>query len=125
MLNISYKAFLYKIKGTGLDKRFREESAIQKNLSGENLDEINSETPENLIPSGPAEKEAFNLKDLRKRVAEDAEKEMIRNTLLETHWNRRRAAQLLRVSYRALHYKIQKYRLDDLERYRKIEDEAR
>ncbi len=113
MLNISYKAFLYKIKGTGLDKRFREEDTILKNLPGKSL-----------FPGGPAEKEAFDLKDLRKRVVEEAEKEIIRNALLETHWNRRRAARLLRVSYRALVYKIQKYRLDGSKRYGEIEEEA-
>jgi two-component system response regulator AtoC len=112
MLNISYKAFLYKIKGTGLDKRFREEDTILKNLSGQSL-----------FPGGRAEEEAFDLKDLRKRVAEAAEKEMIQNVLLETRWRRRQAARLLRLSCRALVYKIQKYHLDDPKRYREIEDE--
>jgi len=104
---------------------FGEEDPILKNLSSKNLDEeINSATPKNLSAGSPAEKKSFNLKDLGKRAAEDAEKEIIQNTLLETHWNRKRAAQLLRVSYKALLYKIQKYHLDDLERYRKIEEEA-
>ena len=104
---------------------FGEEDPILKNLSSKNSDDgINSTTPQNLSTGSPAEKKSFNLKDLGKRAAEDAEKEIIQSTLLETHWNRKRAAQLLRVSYKALLYKIQKYDLDDLKRYRKIEDEA-
>jgi transcriptional regulator with PAS, ATPase and Fis domain len=57
--------------------------------------------------------ENFNLKDAGKRAAEEAEKEIIQNTLQETHWNRKKAAQLLHVSYKALLNKIQKYHLDD------------
>jgi transcriptional regulator with PAS, ATPase and Fis domain len=57
--------------------------------------------------------ENFNLKDAGKRAAEEAEKEMIQSTLQETHWNRKKAAQLLHVSYKALLNKIQKYHLDD------------
>jgi len=46
-----------------------------------------------------------------KRMAKDAIKEMERNVILETlranQWNRRRTAQELKISYRALIYKIQ------------------
>lgn len=101
------------------------EDPILKDLSGEKPEDgTNSETPGKLSTGDPAERKAFNLKDLGKRAAEDAEKEIIQNTLLETHWNRKRAAQLLRVSYKALLYKIQKYHLDDLEKTREIEEEA-
>ncbi len=104
---------------------FGEEDPTLKNLSGKTLDDgINSGSSENLSIGGRAEKKALNLKDLGKRAAEVAEKEIIQNTLLETHWNRKRAAQLLRVSYKALLYKIQKYHLDDFKGYRKIEEEA-
>jgi two-component system response regulator AtoC len=64
------------------------------------------------------------LKEVSKKAAEVAEKEMIQNTLQETHWNRKRAAKLLHVSYKALLYKIQKYRLDDRRGYPTIEEEA-
>jgi len=46
-----------------------------------------------------------------KRLAKDATKEMERNVILEAlranHWNRRKTAQALKISYRALIYKIQ------------------
>ncbi len=104
---------------------FGEGDPILKNLSGEKLeDRINPKATKSSLAGGPAGREAFNLKDLGKRAAEDAEKGVIQSTLLETHWNRKRAAQLLRVSYKALLYKIQKYHLNDLERHRKMEDEA-
>jgi len=124
MLNISYKAFLYKIKGTSLEKGLPEEAPNRTELSGGNPDEGNSETPQALFSDDPPDQEAFDLKNLRKRVTAEAEEEMIRDTLTETHWNRKRAAKLLRLSYRALVYKIQKYRLDDSERYQEIEDRA-
>ena len=45
-----------------------------------------------------------------KRLAKDAIKEMERNVILETlranQWNRRKTAQALKISYRALIYKI-------------------
>ena len=66
--------------------------------------------------ASPREGEIINLKEVGKKAAEAAEKEVIRDTLQETHWNRKEAAKLLRVSYKALLYKIQKYRLDEIEK---------
>ena len=66
----------------------------------------------------------FNLKEVGRKAAEEAEKEIIQNTLQETHWNRKKAAKMLRVSYKALLYKIQKYRLDDRSGYQTFEEEA-
>jgi DNA-binding NtrC family response regulator len=51
----------------------------------------------------------FYLKELGKKAAEMAEKEVIQNVLKETHWNRKEAAKLLHISYKALLYKIKKY----------------
>ncbi len=105
---------------------FGEQDPMLKNLSTtKSKDGTSSETAENSSDGGAAGKKVFNLKDLGKRAAEDAEKEIIQSTLLETHWNRKRAAQLLRVSYKALLYKIQKYHLDDLERTRETTEEVR
>jgi len=52
------------------------------------------------------------LKDIGKKAAEVAEKEIIQRTLHNTYWNRKEAAKLLRISYKALLYKIQKYCLN-------------
>jgi len=64
--------------------------------------------------------ETFCLKELGKRAAETAEKEVIQNVLQETHWNRKDAAKLLRVSYKALLYKIEKYHLNERKGLRKV-----
>jgi DNA-binding NtrC family response regulator len=41
----------------------------------------------------------------------ETERNAIANALEETHWNRKAAARLLRISYRTLLYKIQSYGL--------------
>ncbi|MBI4496062.1 MAG: sigma 54-interacting transcriptional regulator [Deltaproteobacteria bacterium] len=64
-----------------------------------------------------------NLRQVGRAAAEFAEREVIQKTLQETHWNRKEAAKLLRVSYKALLYKIQKYRLE-LKGLRRVRREA-
>ena len=66
----------------------------------------------------------FSLKELGKRAAEASEREVIQNVLQETCWNRKEAAKLLRVSYKALLYKIQKYRLDGLKGLERVKGET-
>jgi DNA-binding NtrC family response regulator len=66
----------------------------------------------------------FCLKELGKKAAETAEKEVIQNVLQDTHWNRKEAAKMLRVSYKALLYKIEKYHLNDRKGSRRPEEEA-
>jgi len=78
---------------------------------------IHSYRSSGLSPSSPGslgeyltkEVEGLNLRKVRREAAESVEKELIQKTLLETCWNRKEAARLLRVSYKALLYKIQKY----------------
>jgi two-component system response regulator AtoC len=62
----------------------------------------------------------FCLKEFGKQAAETAEKEVIQNVLQETHWNRKEAAKLLRISYKALLYKIEKYHLNDRKELRTV-----
>jgi transcriptional regulator with PAS, ATPase and Fis domain len=101
-----------------------DEETVLKNIFSKRLDDgMNPESYKNLSPSLPAGKESLNLKGLGKRAAEVAQKEIIQSTLQETHWNRKQAAKLLRVSYKTLLYKIQKYRLNDLREYRRVEEE--
>jgi two-component system, NtrC family, response regulator AtoC len=52
-----------------------------------------------------------SLKLLVRNAKGDAERGAIAQALEETHWNRKAAARLLSISYRALLYKIQEYRL--------------
>ena len=51
------------------------------------------------------------IRSIVRDVKERTEAEMIRNALEVFGWNRRRAAQYLNISYRALLYKIQQHRL--------------
>jgi two-component system response regulator AtoC len=63
-------------------------------------------------PEAPADAAAprprgkAGLKEVARRAARDAERELIRRTLEETRWNRAEAARRLRISYKALLYKI-------------------
>ncbi len=88
-------------------------------------DESHPPSHEKSSPPSQKRKQSFNLKDVGKRAAEVAEKEIIQSTLQETHWNRKEAAKMLRVSYKALLYKIEKYRLNDLRGSRRTEEELR
>jgi transcriptional regulator with PAS, ATPase and Fis domain len=92
-----------------------EEDKVVENLLGRRLDDaMNPEPFENFLPNPLIGKKNFNLKEAGRKAAEEAEKKIIQNTLQETHWNRKKTAQWLHVSYKALLYKIQKYHIDDL-----------
>jgi two-component system response regulator AtoC len=94
---------------------FGDGDGVLKNISDKPLhDGIHPESHGNGSPPPQREKRSFDLKHVGKRAAEVAEREVILSTLQETHWNRKLAAKLLHVSYKALLYKIQKYQLDEL-----------
>lgn len=76
------------------------------------FDDIYHLPAENLVQNGLNEVASYNLKKAKKEAVEAAEKRLIEKTLAETHWNRKEAAKLLHISYKALLYKIQKYNLD-------------
>lgn len=50
--------------------------------------------------------ERVSLKDAARAASREAEKELILHVLAQTRWNRRRAAQQLQISYKALLYKL-------------------
>jgi two-component system response regulator AtoC len=56
--------------------------------------------------------EQSSLKLLVRNAKGEAERSAIAHALEQTHWNRKAAARLLNVSYRALLYKIQEYHLE-------------
>jgi transcriptional regulator with PAS, ATPase and Fis domain len=86
---------------------FGEEAAVLQGL-------MNNNHSENSMNSSGAP-ESLGLKELKKKAVEAAEIEVIQNALQGTHWNRKKAAKLLGVSYKGLLYKIQKYGLDGRE----------
>jgi two-component system, NtrC family, response regulator AtoC len=53
-----------------------------------------------------------SLKDIARHAAREAERELIARTLQHTRWNRREAAEILGISYKALLYKIKEADLD-------------
>jgi two-component system response regulator AtoC len=53
-----------------------------------------------------------SLKDIARHAAREAERDLIYRTLQQTRWNRREAAEILGVSYKALLYKIKEAELD-------------
>jgi two-component system, NtrC family, response regulator AtoC len=61
--------------------------------------------PPSPAPSG-------SLKDIGRHAAREAERELIYRTLQQTRWNRREAAEILGISYKALLYKIKEAELD-------------
>ena len=53
-----------------------------------------------------------SLKEIARQAARGAERELIFRTLQQTRWNRREAAEILGISYKALLYKIKEAELD-------------
>jgi len=53
-----------------------------------------------------------SLKDIARQAAREAERTLINRTLQQTRWNRREAAEILGISYKALLYKIKEAELD-------------
>lgn len=67
------------------------------------------------LVNGPQRKGngAISLKHAARAASREAEKELILDVLTRTHWNRKRAAQQLQISYKALLYKLKQIGLDD------------
>jgi len=88
------------------------ENIIKKIVVLENqesaLQDIGLVTASNVIGDGntPGPSQRFSLKKVGKLAAQEAEKQLILDTLLQTRWNRKKAADLLDISYKALLYKI-------------------
>jgi two-component system response regulator AtoC len=59
-----------------------------------------------LRPDGKVNGERTSLKEASRAASREAEKELILKVLTRTRWNRRRAAQELQISYKALLYKL-------------------
>jgi two-component system response regulator AtoC len=57
--------------------------------------------------------EGLSLKQAARTASRQAEKELILKVLARTHWNRKRAAQQLQISYKALLYKLRQIGLDE------------
>ena len=60
--------------------------------------------------------ERISLKQAARAASREAEKELILKVLTRTRWNRRRAAQQLQISYKALLYKLKQIGGAEMER---------
>jgi two-component system response regulator AtoC len=63
-------------------------------------------------PSAAAATSNVSLKDISRTAAREAERELILRMLARTRWNRKEAAEILGISYKALLYKIKENGLD-------------
>ena len=61
----------------------------------------------------PATGPAVSLKDAGRAASRRAERELILQVLARTRWNRKRAAEELRISYKALLYKLKQIGVDE------------
>jgi len=65
------------------------------------------------LPQGdPTTADTYSLKARIGKTVSEEEKKLISEVLTKTNWNRRKAADLLEISYRSLLYKIKDYNLD-------------
>lgn len=70
----------------------------------------------NISGNGDAHVPSRSLKDAARAASRVAERAMILNQLERTHWNRKRAARELQISYKALLYKLKQLGLDSSDR---------
>jgi len=63
-------------------------------------------------PTPQPDTQTFSLKDRVGKTVASEEKRLIAEVLKKTNWNRRKAADLLEISYRSLLYKIKDYNLN-------------
>ncbi len=69
---------------------------------------------ENFSTSFDPETDGYSLKARVDKVVAKEESQLIRAALTKTNWNRRKASQLLEISYRSLLYKIKEYGLNEV-----------
>jgi DNA-binding NtrC family response regulator len=60
------------------------------------------------------------LKSLARTAKDEAEAQAISRTLEQTNWNRKQAAAILKISYKALLYKIRQYGLAEGKSHHKL-----
>ena len=70
-------------------------------------------SPMSTTPAASASEAEMGLKDIARRAAMVAEKRVIKEVLERVRWNRAEAARILKISYKAMLYKIRQVGLDD------------
>jgi len=70
--------------------------------------------------SSPRGAEPGGLKSLARTAKDEAEAQAIMQALEQTNWNRKQAAAILQISYKALLYKIRQYGIADAKAHHKL-----
>ena len=70
--------------------------------------------------AGAADTNVGGLKSLARSAKDEAEAEAIAKALNQTNWNRKQAAALLKISYKALLYKIRQYGIAEAKSHHKL-----
>lgn len=95
-----------------------EESIISDLLSAQSLPhyavETPSPTPGYAAATAPPPEKSYSLKQRVAGAVSREEKALISEVLTRTNWNRRKAAEILEISYRSLLYKIKEYGLNEI-----------
>ena len=58
------------------------------------------------------QRDEYNLKKISKKASSDAQRRVIREVLEKVNWNKKEAAKILKISYKALLYKIKELKVD-------------
>jgi two-component system response regulator AtoC len=95
----------------------RELENVVKNIValGDEHVAVSGLTTREIPPSPTPETGTHSLKSAARLASFQAERELILKTLARTHWNRKRAARELQISYKSLLYKLKRIRVDDSE----------
>jgi len=93
------------------------ENVIKKIVALENEELAVSDLSARPAPLAPIGTKMItrSLKAAARAASQQAERELILQTLTRTHWNRKRAAEALQISYKALLYKLKQIRMPDSE----------
>jgi len=102
--------FVKRFLALGNEQAAIEELQLSSNCDGTTR-HTNGNGAEGIRTNGDASEEKSSLKVLVRNAKGEAERTAIAEALDQTHWNRKAAARLLRISYRGLLYKIEEYRL--------------
>jgi two-component system response regulator AtoC len=76
------------------------------------ISELRSARPESVKP-GPFVSRNYSLKAAARAASREAERQLIMEALTRTHWNRKRAAQDLQISYKSLLYKLKQIGIEE------------
>jgi two-component system response regulator AtoC len=93
--------------------------AVKEELWSRQSREAKSPAAAGALPAPPKEerqkerKQFPSLREVKKEATREAESRLISAVLKDTGWNRRKAARILGISYKALLYKIKEYGLEE------------